>query len=232
MTNHEFDSALVASAFALAARSGWRSVTVVGAAREAGLKLERARERFPGKGAILMRFGQIADEHALADALESGPVRERLFDLVMRRFDALQTHRQGVLALLRDLPADPATGLLLTAETGGSMAWMLGAAGVATAGVRGAVAVQAMVGVWLYALRAWQKDESADLSGTMAALDRALTRVEQAAHWLGHGKQGESDSGPKPFPETPLDPAPTAADSIGPTLGGGGDALPPEANAI
>jgi hypothetical protein len=225
MTDPEFDSALVASAFALAARGGWGSVSVIEAARDGGLALDRARLRFPTKAAILLRFGQMADAHALSDAVESGPVRERLFDLVMRRFDTLQSHRAGVIALLRDLPADPATALLLAAATARSMGWMLGAAGVPTTGVRGAVATQGMVAVWVYTLRAWQKDESADLSGTMAALDRALSRAERAAAWCGIGEAPATQ--PKPFPEPgPQDVKP--ADSFP----GAPDFPPPEAGAI
>ena len=36
--------------------------------------------------------------------------------------------------------------------------------------------------MYLYALRAWSKDESADMAKTMAALDRGLNRIEQAAN--------------------------------------------------
>jgi hypothetical protein len=65
------------------------------------------------------------------------------------------------------------------------MRWMLEAAGVSTAGLRGALRVRGLMAVWLWALRAWERDESADLSGTMAALDTALRRAETAAAWLG-----------------------------------------------
>ncbi len=203
MTDQDFDQALIAAAFTLASREGWSAVSPAAAAREGALPLERARARFPFTLTILLRFGELADEHALSDALDTGPTRERLFDIVMRRFDALQHHRAGVLALLAALPANPGTALALAAATTRSMGWMLEGAGVRSSGVRGMVASQGMSAVWLYALRAWRTDESTDLSGTMAALDRALTRAEQAAGWL-HGTPGAAsavEEGPKPFPE-------------------------------
>jgi hypothetical protein len=147
-------------------------------------------------------------------------VRERLFDVVMRRVDALQAQRAGVIALLRGLPADPGTGLLLTAATSRSMAWMLASAGVKTAGLRGALATQGMVAVWLYTLRAWEKDESADLSGTMAALDRALTSAERAANWLNHASVRDAPAGPKPFPEPPSVPETGLSGATPPESGG------------
>jgi hypothetical protein len=78
---------------------------------------------------------------------------------------------------------------------------MLEAAGIATAGLGGALSTQGMVAVWLYTLRAWDKDDTADLSATMAALDRALSRAEQAATWLHRGPGASPEPGPKPFPE-------------------------------
>ena len=48
MDNAEFDQALVASAFRLAAERGWDGVSVAQAARDADLPLDRARRRFPG----------------------------------------------------------------------------------------------------------------------------------------------------------------------------------------
>jgi len=204
MTDDEFDDALIAGAFAIAARDGWSAVSVIRAAREADLPLDRARENFAGRDAILIRFGKRADSRALADAPATGPVRERLFDLLMRRFDALQAHRLGVLALLKNLPADPGAALLLTAATARSMGWMLQAAGISTTGLSGQLAINALLGVWLYTVRAWQTDDTADLSTTMAALDKALSRAEQLASLLGRATSAP-EPGPKPFPDPPLD---------------------------
>ena len=207
MDDIAFDQALVAAAFRLAAETGWRSISVAAAAQAAGLPLARARERFPGRFAILLRFGRLADQAALAEAPAEGTPRDRLFDLLMRRIDALQAHRAGVLALLRALPAEPRTALLLALATRRSMRWMLEAAGIATRGMHGELRVKGLLAVWLWTLRAWQNDASEDMSATMAALDSALRRAEQAAEWLGwRGRTAESPTASEPEtspPETP-----------------------------
>jgi len=185
MDDAAFDRALIAAAFRLAGEGGWRSVSVAESARTAGLPLSQARERFPGRSTVLVRFGRLADQAALAEVPSDGPVRDRLFDLLMRRIDFLQAHRAGVLALLRALPGEPPTTLLLALATRRSMRWMLAAAGVPTAGLRGELRVRGLMAVWLWTIRAWRADESSDLSTTMAALDVALRRAEQAAEWLG-----------------------------------------------
>jgi hypothetical protein len=200
MDDADFDRALVTAAFALAGTDGWRSVSVAAAARHADLPLDQARARFPTRDAILMRFGRLADQFALHGAATEGPVRDRLFDIVMRRFDALQLHRAGIRAVLRDLPAHPGLALGLGLATQASMAWMLEAAGIAATGLRGLLRTQGLTAIWLYTLRAWDRDDSADLSGTMAALDRALSRAEQFGDML---EPAPMQAKPKPFPEDP-----------------------------
>ncbi len=199
MSDTEFDTALVTAAFRLAGDHGWRDINVVAAAREAGLPLVEARERFPSRSAILLRFGRLADQAALIDALTEGSVRDRLFDLLMRRFDVMQTHRAGVKAMLRFLPTHPHTALLLAFATKSSMRWMLQAAGLPAIGPLGEVQVRAMLAVWLWGIRAWERDESDDLSGTMAAIDNALQRAEQVASWLN----GQRNAIEAPPPSTP-----------------------------
>jgi AcrR family transcriptional regulator len=202
MDNADFDKALIAAAFQLAADKGWRHVSVAAAARAAELPLAQARERFPGRAVLLLRFGRLADKSALAEIPSLGSVRDRLFDLLMRRIDLLQSHRAGVLALLRALPFEPPTALLLAVATRRSMRWMLEAADVNTRGIRGELRVRGLLAVWLWVVRAWQADESEDLAATMAALDTALRRAEQAAEWLGARGKPSDPAEPLP-PDTP-----------------------------
>ncbi len=223
MTDAEFDSALITAAFRLAGEEGWRSVNAAKAARAAGLPLPEARGRFPSRFSILSRFGQLADRAALQDAPSHGPVRDRLFDTMMRRFDVLQAHRSGVKAILRSLPADPPTALLLACASKRSMRWMLQGAGVAATGLRGEIQVRGLLAVWLYAVRAWERDESEDLSATMAAIDKALDRAEKAASWLNLQRPG-------PAAQAAPDEAFAAATPASPATGLP-EAEPPEAEA-
>lgn len=219
MDDEAFDRALIAAALSLAAERGWRRVTPAEAARRADLPLARTRMRFPGRPAILLRLGRLADQAALADPPREGTVRDRLFYLLMQRIDVFQAHREGVLAVLRGLPSEPATTLVLGLATRRSMRWMLGAAGVAAYGLRGELRVKGLVAIWLWAIRAWQGDETPDMSHTMAAVDAALRRVERLAGWLGGGRgqpstappDDEIPAGEPPSPESPPPPGPRAA---------------------
>lgn len=206
MDNAEFNSALIASAFSLAAERGWSGVTIAQAARDADLPLARARLRFPTRCVVLLRFGGLADEAALSLATDEGAPRDRLFDILMRRIDFLQRHRTGVLALLRHLPADPPLALALAAASLCSMGWMLEGAGISARGPHGTLRAKGLLAVWLWTLRAWRRDDSDDLAATMAALDQALLRAEQAEEWLG-GRRGAGAAATPPA-EAPFEEPP------------------------
>jgi AcrR family transcriptional regulator len=207
MSEQELDHALIAAAFQRAADVGWARLTIADAAREAGLSLAEARERFPSKHALLWRFGRRLDHTALAAAPAEGPVRDRLFDLLMSRFDGMKPHRAGIHALLRHLPGDPLTTLELTCATRHSMRWMLNAVGLSTFGLRGRLRIQGLMAVWLWSLRAFQRDESEDLSATMAALDTALNRACQAASWLSGDRPRQQEEDASAVPEESDPPA-------------------------
>ncbi|MBV8457466.1 MAG: TetR family transcriptional regulator [Acetobacteraceae bacterium] len=219
MEDTEFDQALIRSAFALAGEKGWPAASIAEAARRADLSLSKARERFPNRAALLLKFGRMADQTALAETPKEGTVRDRLFYLIMQRLDVLQTHRAGILALMRALPTQPDTAALLACATRRSMRWLLEAAGVSSRGLRGDIRTSGLLAIWLWALRAWQADETADLSQTMSAVDNALQRAERFAGWLGGAEVpspppseqvsvSEIVQGEPPEPESPPPPAP------------------------
>jgi ubiquinone biosynthesis protein COQ9 len=205
LADETFDRMLVTAAFSLAGIKGWRSLSIVEAAREAGLPLDRARERFPSRAAVLMRFGRLADQAALLEAPSDGTVRDRLFDLVMRRIDFHQVHRSGVLAVFQALPAEPQTAVLLKCACRRSMAWMLDAAGVPTGGISGRLRILGMLAVWLWTMRAWQSDEGVDLAATMSALDKALSRADGLAAQFLPVRSRPVDAS-EPFAEPPVAP--------------------------
>ncbi len=212
MTDEEFDAALVAAAFSMGADEGWRNVSAAGAAQRAGLDLVMARSRFGGPGAILLKFGELADVHALHGAMTDAATHDRLFDILLRRFDFLQKHRAGVLALLKAAPLMPPLAAWLARATDRSMGWMLQGAGIATGGLHGALRQKGLLAVWAWGVRAWATDDSEDLSATMAAVDKALERAARFAAWLGDAQT--ADEPPPVEPELPF----TAEESAPPSM--------------
>lgn len=186
MMTHSVPDRLIDASLAVATAKGWRSLTMADVAREAGLSLADVRKHVRSKAdlmtALLTRVDQQALEGTTAD--DSEPVRDRLFDVLMRRFDVLQAHKAAVTALLRDLPRDPLLALPLLPQFASSMLWMLEAAGLSTTGIVGGLRAHGLALIYLNTLRVWISDDSPDLARTMAALDRTLTRVDGAIRRL------------------------------------------------
>ena len=212
MDNDLFDATLLRSALERAASHGWRRMTVVDAARDAGLSLETARRRAPCKAMILLTLGRLADEAALVEDASEGSVREKLFDMLMRRLDVFQQYREGVRSVLRAVPMDPPLAILLGGATLESMKWIASAAGLETNGLVGGLRLQALLGVWTMTLRAWDRDDSQDMGTTMAALDQALDRAGRLIGLAPVAAQapmpgGDHDAGTDPLVDLPLEPS-------------------------
>ena len=144
----------------------------------------RVYRTFGSKQAILRGLYRRIDEAALAEPPPAEPAerpRDRLFDLLMRRFDTLQPYKPALEVLRRELPGDPVTILCAGAWLLRSMRWMLEAANISTVGLRGALAVKLTAAAYLSTMRVWQRDDSLDLARTMAVLDARLRRIER---WL------------------------------------------------
>jgi AcrR family transcriptional regulator len=189
------------AALRVAARDGWRAAAPARVAAEAELGLGALYALFPSKPALLAGLLRRIDRAVLAgaDAVASeGSPRDRLFDVVMRRFDALQPMRAGLAAIVA-AGVDPLSGLALIGPFRRSMAWMLEAAGIGSGGLAGRLRVAGLAVVYGRAFRVWLEDDSTDLGKTMAALDRGLAQAERwAASLPGVGSEGRV---PRPSPE-------------------------------
>ncbi len=183
-TIDETESRLLSGFWQVVAAHGWQGVTLRRLAAAAGLPAATIRVRCPGGPRDLLALhGRAMDAAVAAGTVpgQGGTPRDRLFDVLMRRIDAMQPHRAGVVRLLEELRGEPAVAVTLLATLPRSMARLLEAAEIEASGLFGAVRVQGTTGIWLATVRAWVQDDSADLGATMAALDRALDRAEQIA---------------------------------------------------
>lgn len=173
---------VIDAALKLATERGWRRLGMAEIADTAGLTLAEARSQFPSKAAILNGFRRRTDEAVLAEGpAEGSSPRDKMFDVLMRRLDALQPHRDAVRVIVRDVACDPLAALCQGPQMLCSMARMLEAAGLNAGGIGGAVRTKGLTLIYLRTLAAWLGDDSPDLSKTMAVLDRGLARAERLA---------------------------------------------------
>jgi AcrR family transcriptional regulator len=197
------------AALELASERGWHRLSLAEVAARAELPLLDAYRAVPSKTDLLLSLIADTDCVVLAQGVPApdDPPRDRLFDVLMRRFDALQARRQGTIAILRDLPSDPLTVLCILPRFARSIGWMLEAAGISSSGLAGTARLQGVALVYLDALRVWIKDDSPDMARTMAALDKGLRRAEQVAHSVPFARRRRRAEAPR-RDEPPAESAP------------------------
>ncbi len=150
-------------------------------AAAADVSLAELRAEFPGKLAILAAFSKRIDEAVLAQGPAEGEgAKDRLFDVLMRRLDALAPYKPALKKMARTARRSPGFAAVLYGLAGRSQRWMHAAAGIDRGGVPGAIARRGGVLVFAETLRVWLDDDDPDLAKTMKTLDRGLGRGDRA----------------------------------------------------
>jgi hypothetical protein len=170
------------AALKLAAEGPYREVTIFTLARAMGRDAADLVSLSPSDA---LDAAEDHFDHAAAIGLsavdQASAPRDRLFDIAMRRFEAMEPQRAGVLALERALAGDPVGQAQLYARAAKSARWIMTLAGEEVAGPAGAAKVQGLGYVLSHARAAWRIDDSGDFVKTMATLDKHLRQGEE---WL------------------------------------------------
>src|SRR5215831_16372549 len=131
---------IVSAFLALLAERRIEEISFSDVAERAGLSLADCRGEFNALPAVLGAYVKDIDRRVLAggDAdMAAEPPRERLFDVLMRRLEALAPQRAAVR----------------------SMQWMLTAADMDAGGPRGMLRAQGLALLYASVLRTWVDDE-------------------------------------------------------------------------
>jgi AcrR family transcriptional regulator len=174
--------AAVEALMRLAAEQPWNDIEVSDIAREAGLTLAELRDLFPSKGAVLGGLTRIIDRKVLEGdlaGLEEEPTRERLFDVLMRRLDAMEPYKPALRRIAYALRGEPLSMLALNGVMLNSHRYMLAAAGIDTEGPLGQLKLQGVVIAFARVTQVWLDDDDPALARTMARLDKEIRNGER-----------------------------------------------------
>jgi AcrR family transcriptional regulator len=178
---------IIQAFMALLAERSFEEIGLGDIAARAGISLADLRGEFPSTLAILAAHIKEIDRQVLAGGdtdLAEEPPRERLFDVLMRRFEAMAPHREAISSLMRSARSNPALALALNALAVRSQQWMLSAAEISASGPRGVLRAQGLALLFARVLRTFIDDEDEGLARTMASLDRELARGQRFAEML------------------------------------------------
>lgn len=181
MLSTEDTQALVDSLLEALLTRSFNDITLRDVAAQADLPLARVLMQTSSKMELLEAYAARIDSEVLAEDdpdMADEPVRERLFDVLMRRYDAMGPNKLSLVQLERDARRDPALGLALVRIASTSMKRMAVSAHVETDGLKGAIVLAGLMQLHGRVMRVWLHEEDAGQALTMAELDKALRQAE------------------------------------------------------
>jgi hypothetical protein len=220
-------SKAVRAALELAQQRDWGEIGLIDIAKQAGLDLADLRAEFSCKSGILRAFQAEVDAEVLAKAKQAGAdqsVRDRLFDLMMTRFEVMAPYKPALKRIACYLRCRPGEASMLACSSLASQYWMLAGAGAKLDGAQAAMRVAGLATVYGRVFQVWLEDPSPSLDRTMAALDRALSNGERMLANMdqicgvlcglvprGWKRKGGADAPSQPSPPPDTGPAPAAS---------------------
>jgi AcrR family transcriptional regulator len=178
---------IIAAFMALLAEKRFDQIGFGNIAARANVSLATARTEFGSTLAILAAHMKELDRKVLAGGdndMADEPPRERLFDVLMRRIEAMAPYREATRSLMRSASCNPGLAFALNGLAVRSQTWMMTAANIDSAGPRGLIRAQGLAALFASVLRTWIDDDDEGSARTLAALDRALDRGQRMAGML------------------------------------------------
>ena len=145
----------IVAALDLAAEGGWKAVTFPAIADVSDVSLADLRRDFTCKTDILRAFQAEIDAEVLAKSKPATPEhspRDRVFDMVMTRFEAMTPYKPAIRRISAALCCHPAEAAQLIPSSLAAQYWMLAGAGAKLdgpgAGLRVAGLASIYYGAW------------------------------------------------------------------------------------
>ena len=176
-------------AVGLIAEKGWLDLSLSELAQASDVSLDQLYDSFRRKNDILWSLQKRLDSEALKEIepedLEGEPARDRLFDVLMTRFEVMAPYKYTLEVISEDLLQDPRALMGWAHNEMQSLRWMLDAAGLSARGFSGLARLHGLAAVWAECFHTWLKDEPG-MPQTMALLDQRLAKGEK---WMLRGQK-------------------------------------------
>jgi len=174
------DDKLADAALKLLAKTGWRDLALAQVAKAAKIPLPQLQDLRGGKSALVgLILNKIGAETAKRYKPESDTARERLFDVALAWFETNAKRKPAIRALHEGLKHDPITLIEQRGAFVSAAGWLMTLAEADKGPMLQARAL-ALAAIIARAIPVWLEDD-AELTATMARLDRDLSRVDSFA---------------------------------------------------
>ena len=172
------------------ASDSWQSMDIENFAKECDFDVLKITGGHRNKVDLLVAFSEFIDTR-FAQSIDADlkddqiPLRERLLEALLIRFEILAPYKPGIIKLMKALPNNPNFVLIGSKSLKLSMEATLAAVGLESRGIQGTIRVKGLCVIFLSGVCTWSKDNSEDLSATTRTLDERLKQAENIILGLG-----------------------------------------------
>jgi AcrR family transcriptional regulator len=182
---------IAAAALDLAEKKGWPALTFGDIAKKAKLRLADIEKHFSDIWDIVLWILQGVEAEVEKEVSEymGSSWRDNLMEILMTRLDIAARHRGAFVHLAQNLPQHPGAMKRLMKPGLKTVKKMMTLAGMPKSMLHPPM-VAAFSFVYLSVVHTWTKDDTADSTKTMAAIDKRLGYFETLAGYMQCKKPG------------------------------------------
>lgn len=158
----------------LAAESGLSALTIERLAAKTGQDSTDLNRLYPDPAYMLITVIDHIHSQAMTMPVTSGSVQDRLTDIVMSHLDVSLPHREAIRCLWDDLLICPLTVLTLRPYLLKIASHILQESGIVSEDLWMPIKLRAYLGLFLYVLSTWIRDDSPQQEQTLVVLDKGL----------------------------------------------------------
>jgi hypothetical protein len=191
---------LAEAALTIAAENPWQGVTLSDLCAASETSLSACAQASVTKADVTAQLDLMVERTMLAAQTHvdrTMTVKDRLFDVLMSRYDGIEDNRGAWVSILQGEAGDGLAALARSARRARCAAWALEASGVSASDLGGAGRAIGLTRILRKIDAVWVND-GPDLAKTMAQLDQALRtgeawigRVRSVARFLGFKQAAE-----------------------------------------
>lgn len=183
------------AALKLAVEKPWNSISLAEIARAANKTLADFYGEIDKDG-LVDELDKRLDKACCSEPVDADTsLRERIFDVAMLRFEAMEDHREAILSIRKSWMLDPVRRLKAAARRTRTAKWILTCAEEDGPALSARSVV--LSGILFRAEEAWEKETSPDFTRTMSQLDRDLRSMTEFADQIRGFTGSFSKSGKK-----------------------------------
>lgn len=180
MEAKEIRSKIIETALEILIQTPWDMLTMEALAEKMTITPVQLYHIFSTRCELLKGIVQFIDDKMMALYQEGQgdlPLQEKLFDIIMCRFEVMETYKKSlkniVFAIWRDPLSFPG-GILSGLH---SMTLILEVVDVPVQGIKGKFNLNILSFFYLYALKFWFEDDTQDMAKTLTHVDKGLKNI-------------------------------------------------------